>query len=115
MFCMDKRKHCNVHSNWAQVISLKLFFYANIKFNKKIKTAFKIFILQNALGLIDNERMNILLQLDENNEKMRQIKQKRATRGDIISLLCNYTISERDNIMEKINHLNAPLQKEISC
>lgn len=53
--------------------------------------------------------MNILLQLDENNEKMRQIKQKRATRGDIISLLCNYTISERDNIMEKI-HLNSSPQ-----
>uniref|UniRef100_A0A915DIW3 CXXC-type zinc finger protein 1 n=1 Tax=Ditylenchus dipsaci TaxID=166011 RepID=A0A915DIW3_9BILA len=65
-FCMDKRKHCHVHNSWAQ----------------------------NALGLIDNERMNILLQLDENQEKWRQLMHKRASRGDVLSLLCNHTISE---------------------
>ncbi|KAI1725029.1 PHD-finger domain-containing protein [Ditylenchus destructor] len=77
-FCMEKRKHCHIHNNWAQ----------------------------NALGLIDNERMNILLQLDENQEKHRQLISKRATRGDVISLLCNHTISENPATSPVPNNTN---------
>lgn len=36
--------------------------------------------------------MNILLQQDENNEKLRILNYKMSTRGDVISLLCNYTL-----------------------
>ncbi|KAL3982263.1 CpG binding protein zinc finger C terminal domain family protein [Acanthocheilonema viteae] len=63
-FCFSLRKNCLQHHNW----------------------------IQNAMGLIDVELLNLLIKLDEWFEKKRILQVSETMRGDVLSLLCNKTV-----------------------
>ncbi|VDK79530.1 unnamed protein product [Litomosoides sigmodontis] len=63
-FCHSPRKNCLQHHNW----------------------------IQNAMGLIDVELLNLLIKLDEWFEKKRTLQVSETMRGDVLSLLCNKTV-----------------------
>lgn len=64
-YCQEKRKACKDHPNW----------------------------IQTAFSLIDNERMNVMNKMEEAYEQSRATLDSIRNRGDILSLLCNKTIS----------------------
>ncbi|CAG9533023.1 unnamed protein product [Cercopithifilaria johnstoni] len=63
-FCHSPRKNCLQHHNW----------------------------IQNAMGLIDVELLNLLIKLDEWFEKKRILQVSETMRGDVLSLFCNKTV-----------------------
>ncbi|VDN01054.1 unnamed protein product [Thelazia callipaeda] len=63
-FCYQRRKDCLQHHNW----------------------------IQNALGLISVEMLNLLIKLDEWFERKRALNVMETMRGDVLSLLCNKTV-----------------------
>uniref|UniRef100_A0A0R3RV66 CXXC-type zinc finger protein 1 n=1 Tax=Elaeophora elaphi TaxID=1147741 RepID=A0A0R3RV66_9BILA len=62
-FCHLPRKNCLQHHNWVQ----------------------------NAMGLVDVELLNLLIKLDEWFEKKRTLQVSETMRGDVLSLFCNKT------------------------
>uniref|UniRef100_A0A915NI71 CXXC-type zinc finger protein 1 n=1 Tax=Meloidogyne floridensis TaxID=298350 RepID=A0A915NI71_9BILA len=67
-YCQEKNKNCRAHQNW----------------------------IQTAFSLIDNERMNLLNQLEELIEQRGFILKTLTERGDVLTLLCSQ--SQRLNI-----------------
>ncbi|EFO25759.2 hypothetical protein LOAG_02720 [Loa loa] len=63
-FCHCLRKNCLQHHNWVQ----------------------------NAMGLIDVELLNLLIKLDEWFEKKRTLQVSETMRGDVLSLFCDKTV-----------------------
>ncbi|KAM3726137.1 putative phosphomannomutase [Dirofilaria immitis] len=63
-FCHYPRKNCLQHHNWVQ----------------------------NAMGLIDVELLNLLIKLDEWFEKKRTLQVSETMRGDVLSLFCDKTV-----------------------
>ncbi|EJW80274.1 hypothetical protein WUBG_08816, partial [Wuchereria bancrofti] len=63
-FCHCPRKNCLQHHNWVQ----------------------------NAMGLIDVELLNLLIKLDEWFEKKTTLQVSETMRGDVLSLFCDKTV-----------------------
>uniref|UniRef100_A0A1I8BAK0 CXXC-type zinc finger protein 1 n=1 Tax=Meloidogyne hapla TaxID=6305 RepID=A0A1I8BAK0_MELHA len=60
-YCQEKNKNCRAHQNW----------------------------IQTSFSLIDNERMNLLNQLEELIEQRGFILKTLTERGDVLTILCN--------------------------
>ncbi|MFH4978155.1 hypothetical protein AB6A40_004864 [Gnathostoma spinigerum] len=74
--CKRRKKHCQLHHNWAQ----------------------------NVLGLIDVELYNHLLKLDECFEKKRWLQANESMRGDVLSLICNRRIVHNSDDQRESSH-----------
>ncbi|CAK5080687.1 unnamed protein product [Meloidogyne enterolobii] len=81
-YCQEKNKNCRAHQNW----------------------------IQTAFSLIDNERMNLLNQLEELIEQRGFILKTLTERGDVLTLLCSQSQRlsiEKEDKKEEDNNVSS--------
>uniref|UniRef100_A0A1I8EKL6 CXXC-type zinc finger protein 1 n=1 Tax=Wuchereria bancrofti TaxID=6293 RepID=A0A1I8EKL6_WUCBA len=91
-FCHCPRKNCLQHHNWVQ----------------------------NAMGLIDVELLNLLIKLDEWFEKKRTLQVSETMRGDVLSLFCDKTVRfntsvDKDSSILVCTSGNSDLADDMQC
>ncbi|OZC11137.1 hypothetical protein X798_01963 [Onchocerca flexuosa] len=90
-FCHYPRKNCLQHHNW----------------------------IQNAMGLIDVELLNLLIKLDEWFEKKRTLQVSETMRGDVLSLFCDKTVRlsslNEDSSIPICGSVNSDPADDVQC